>query len=79
MDKTIGEDIRFIGGLLPQHYEVKEDKDHSSSFRCTSTMGLTEIAWERFTNKCREYFGKRLLEFYHQVNYMHKDFTVYLK
>lgn len=76
--RQIEKDIRFIGTLLPQHYEVNEDS-RKGSFRCKSTIGISEQSWERFTEKCRTFFGKRLMEFYHTTNSQHKDFTVYLK
>lgn len=68
-------DLEFIQRLLPE-YDCEEKK--IGEIRCKSYIGMAdEKDWLWFKNKVIIHFKNRFSEFYHEVNYRHKDFFVY--
>lgn len=82
---TITQDIEFVKGILPEHYEVKESKTLGSIY-CKSATGIRkgvdaedEEAWGKIFNAIKLKFGERLQEVFHNTCFCHVDFTIYLK
>lgn len=69
-------DLEFVGDILPNHYEIKETK---GGILCRSRIGIEDDKdWESFKKSARQYFGDRLLEFYHNTCANHVNFIIYL-
>jgi len=77
--QIIKAEIEAVESIIPESYTVKQDNKHLSSLRCRSNDGMSEEQWEQFKLDCQVLFEERLMEFYHEVNYRHKDFIIYLK
>jgi hypothetical protein len=78
-------DINYVKGILPSHYRVTSGKKENS-IHCVSEFGLKtpdgkedEEKWQTVMRCLRGNFGTRFLEVFHNVCYMHTDFTIYLK
>jgi hypothetical protein len=82
---TIAQDIEFVKGLLPDHYEIKESKK-AGSIHCKSEIGIRkgvdaedEEKWNVIFTAIKTNFGERFQEVFHNTCFCHVDFTIYLK
>ena len=82
----LAEDILYVKSLLPKHYTVIESKSKSGSLRCVSPEGIRHKIdaddVEHFgyiVSALKQHFAGRFQEVDHNVNFCHKDFTIFLK
>jgi hypothetical protein len=82
-------DIEFVKKILPDSYTVKES-NKPGSIHCVSKTGIInknilfddvedEDHWEYIFKAIKQHFGERFQEVYHNVCFLHKNFTIYLK
>lgn len=83
----INEDINYVKDILPKHYIVEESKK-KGSVHCISEIGIEmrkgtdhedEEHFEYIFQAIKNHFGIRFQEIFHNVCFLHKDFTIYLK
>lgn len=82
----IAKDIDFVVKILPSHYVVKESKK-VGSIHCESPKGIRlsgrdiedEEMWNYIIKAIKQHFGERFQEVFHNVCFLHTDFTIYLK
>lgn len=79
---ALKQDIDFIKGVLPDHYQIKESKK-PGLIHCKSLIGIPDDPpdqrWRRIFNKIKAHFGNRFQEVFHNTCTNHIDFTIYLK
>lgn len=69
-------DIVIVRRILPKHYICSEV---SGGVHCYSDEGIADDEQWRYTVKAfKQNFTERFLEVFHQINYNHKKFTVFL-
>ena len=78
-------DIPFVKMLLPNHYTVEESKK-KGSIHCHSKIGIRmgtdaedDEHWGYIVHAIKRTFKDRFLEIFHNTNFCHTDFTIYLK
>lgn len=81
----IKQDINYVKSVLPEHYLVQESKKQGS-IHCKSAIGIRHKVdadddehWLYILRAIQNHFGNRFQEVYHNVNFCHTDFTIYLK
>lgn len=86
MKTLTASDIQFVKGLLPDTYDVVESKSKVGSIRCISRVGIRHNGdadddehWNYIAKAIKKHFGFRFQEIYHNVNFCHTDFTIFLK
>lgn len=84
--EQLGEDIKFVKGILPDHYTVEESKK-AGSIHCFSGTGIfadddssdDNEHWGYVFKAIKNHFAERFQEVYHNVCSKHLDFTIYLR
>lgn len=75
---TMDAKIDYIRQLLPDHYEVKENKQ-KGNVHCKSLVGIDDDErWDYFMSALKNRF-KDFSEVYHNTCYNHVDFTIYFR
>jgi len=85
LNTQLEKDIKFIKEILPSHYEVKESKE-TGNIHCKSKIGIRhkidaddDEHWDYIVKAMEQYFDGRLSEIFHNTNFCHVDFTIYLR
>lgn len=85
MTTQLQNDLGFMKSILPSHYTVKNTVKNNG-VRCISPVGIGVDGsdddpehWGYIMKAVRKEFGSRFMEVYHNTNYCHVDFIVYLK
>lgn len=88
-------EIEFVKSLLPTHYEVKESSKKGSIHCMSEiglrklpylrrsgrliTDDEDDESFDRFFKSIKVYFGDKFQEVFHNTNFCHVNFTIYLK
>ena len=82
--RNIYDDIVAVESILPDHYRVIESST-KGSLHCVSPVGIfknvdaeDDEKWAVYFKAIKSHFGLRFQEIFHNVNFCHKDFTIYL-
>lgn len=69
-------DARRIKNFLSRSYSCRKVP---GGVECFSAYGIGDKRFDKFHEDVKQAFGDRFSEIYHEVNYRHKKFMVFLK
>jgi len=75
MKRSFAQNVLFVNSLLYGYTCTLTD----NGIHCTSDTGINETQWEYAVSAIKQHFGKRFKEIFHQINFKHKKFTIYIE
>lgn len=75
---TIEAKIKYVRGILTPFYYSVNEGNKKGSLHCKSGTGIEdEETWKYLTSAIKSRFNGEAIEFYHNTNHNHTDFTIF--
>ncbi len=68
--------VEYVKAILPDDYSVEWN---GKGVSCVSKIGLDDEDWEYLSQAIKQRIGDKFQEIYHNTNFDHKDFIIYIK